>query len=94
MSHSAPIGSTTPPGKWGKRFWSDLAERVGSVLGYGIVVLLTTSNITDVDPEVGWTIVGLPTALAFLKGLLANAAHPESGASLLPSPPGPEVNQA
>lgn len=77
--------------KWSKSYWADLAERVASTAIYGLITLLTANAVTNLTPELGWTIVGLPTILSLLKGLLANLKDPESGASLLPSPPGPEI---
>ncbi len=77
--------------KWSRRYFSDLAERVGSTAIYGAISLLTAAQL-DLSLERVWPIVGLPVALALLKGLLANLSAPESGASLLPSPPGPEID--
>lgn len=79
--------------KWSKRFWSDLAERVATTAGYGVVTMLTADATGAIsgNPQQWWVVVGLPTALAGIKGLLANLGNPESGASLLPSPPGPDV---
>lgn len=79
--------------KWSTAYFADLGERVASTAIYGGITLLTANGVTDVTTELGWTIVGLPTVLALLKGLLANLKDSESGASLLPSPPGPEVNE-
>jgi len=77
--------------KWSKAFWVDLAERVGSVALYGVVALITTSEATPLDASQLWPILGVPVALSLCKGLLANLANPESGASVLPAPPGPEL---
>lgn len=78
--------------KWGRAFWVDLGERTGSTLLYAIITALTLTNTTPLDwKDVAavWTVIGLPTLLALLKGLLANLASPASGASLAPAPPGP-----
>lgn len=83
-----------PGTKWGSGFLVDLAERVGSTAVYGLITLLTTTQITDVSAELGWTIVGLPTALSLLKGLAANLKDGESGASLVNAPPGPVIADA
>ena len=83
-----------PKNRWSGQFWADLAERVGSTAIYGLIAVLTgdaTGAISN-DPKVWWAVVGLPTALSLLKGLLANMAGPDSGPSLLPSPPAPEVD--
>lgn len=82
------------PEKWSARFWLDLAERVGSVFLYSVLTVLTTYGIADIKAlplEDWWPILFLPAVLSFVKGLLANMANPESGASWLPSPPGPEI---
>lgn len=77
--------------RWSGTFWADLAERTISTAIYGVITLLTANAVTDLTPELGWTIVGLPTVLALLKGLAANFADAESGPSLLPAPPAPVV---
>lgn len=80
--------------KWSKRFWADLAERVASTFLGALLTALTVVGSTPVDwtdAQVVWTILGLPTLVAVIKGLLGNLANPDSGASLLPAPPGPEV---
>jgi hypothetical protein len=68
--------------KWGKDYWVDLGERVGSTLIYGLISLLTLVN-TPVDDRLVWTIVGLPTVLCFLKGLLSNMKGDEPSASVV-----------
>lgn len=77
---------------WSGTFWADLGERVASTAVYGAITLLTANSVTDMTPELGWTIVGLPTVLSLLKGLAANLKSSESGPSLLPSPPAPVVD--
>lgn len=77
--------------KWSKRFWSDLAERVGATLVGALLTLLTANGVANLTPELAWTILGVPTLVSLLKGLLANLTNPESGASALPAPPGPDV---
>lgn len=80
--------------KWSKNFWLDLLERVGTTFLYGLIALLTTENLVEsLTAEAAWTIVLLPTLLSALKGLLANMADAESGASALPHPPGPDVQE-
>lgn len=78
----------TRASRWGGAFWSDLAERVGSVLVYSLITLVSMDNILErPDWHVLWPIVGLPVVLALLKGLLANFKDYRSGASLLSAPP-------
>lgn len=80
--------------KWSKAFWVDLAERVGATFLGALLTVLTVTGSTPVDWTDGtvvWTILGVPTLVSLIKGLLANLADAESGASLVPAPPGPEV---
>lgn len=69
--------------KWGKQYWADLGERVGSTLIYQIITLLTLETGTNINSFVIWTIVGLPTVLAVLKGLLVNLRGSEPTASVV-----------
>jgi hypothetical protein len=81
--------------KWSKAFWVDFLERVGATFVGALITLVTMDNILE-GPDwntVLWPIVVVPTLLAVLKGLLANVKDPESGASLLNHPPGPEVQE-
>lgn len=80
--------------KWSGAYWGDLAERVGSTLVYALITLLPTAQLADLDAQLAWTILGVPTVLALLKGLAANMASPESGASLIKTPPGPVIEDA
>lgn len=80
--------------KWSRRFWSDLAERVGATFLGALLSLIVMDNVLegpDWDTTL-WPIVVLPTAVSLIKGLLANLANSESGASLLPAPPGPDID--
>jgi hypothetical protein len=82
--------------KWSKTFFADLGERVGATLIGAVITMLTadSSGVVSGSARQWWLIVGLPTVLALLKGVGANMAQPESGPSLLPAPPAPEVNEA
>lgn len=83
-----------PMSKWSKAFWADLGERVLSTFLQallGTAVLTGTTPVDWSDGKAIWATLGVPTALSLVKGLLANMANPESGPSLLPSPPAPEV---
>ena len=80
--------------KWSKTYWSDLAERVGSTFIQALIGCLVLTGATPVDWSDGkavWAVLGVPTLLALLKGLLANMVNPDSGPSVLPAPPAPEV---
>lgn len=79
--------------KWSKTYWADLAERVGSTAIGALLAVITGSSTGAIpnDPAVWWTVIGVPTVVSLLKGLLANMADSESGPSLLPAPPAPEV---
>lgn len=68
--------------KWGKPYWVDLGERVGSTLIYALITLLTANSVGAITPELAWVIVGLPTILSLLKGLAANMRGPDPSASL------------
>jgi uncharacterized membrane protein len=81
--------------KWTKKFAVDLLERVLTTALYGVVTMLTAdqSGVVSGNAQQWWLVVGLPTVLSLIKGVLANLAAPETGASLIPeSPPGPKVN--
>lgn len=69
--------------KWGKAYWADLGERVGSTLIYALITLLTANSVTSITPELAWVIVGLPTVLSLLKGLGANMRGAEPSASIV-----------
>ena len=73
--------------KWSKKFWADLAERVGATAIGALLGVLTGTGTGALpnDPKVWWAVIGVPVATSLLKGLLANVADPESGASLLPA---------
>lgn len=75
--------------RWTREFWRDLGERVATTAVYGLIVMLTAdaSGAISGDPQQWWLIVGLPTVLALLKGVLAGIKDPETGASLLSDPP-------
>jgi hypothetical protein len=79
--------------KWTPRFAADLAERVAATFVGALITMITAdaSGAVSGDARQWWLIVGLPTVLSLLKGVLANVGNPESGASVLPAPPGPDV---
>ena len=79
---------------WNKEFALDLFERVASTFLAALLGAITQTGTTPVDWSDGqamWAVLGVPTAVSLIKGLLANMANGESGASLLPTPPGPDL---
>lgn len=67
-------------GKWGQAYWADLAERVGSTFLGALLTVLTVTGSTPVDwsdAGVVWAILGVPTLVSLVKGLLANMAGPD-----------------
>jgi hypothetical protein len=85
----------TVKSKWSKAYWYDLAERVASTFLGALLAYIVTDNVLEkVSFEQLWPVLILPTLVSLIKGLLANLVEPRSGASMLPSPPGPiEVNR-
>ena len=81
--------------KWSKDFFLDLLERVGSTFLGALLAVVTLTSTTPLDWSDGkavWAVLGVPTLVSLIKGLLANMANPETGASLITdAPPGPEV---
>lgn len=74
--------------KWGKKFWEDLGERVGATAVGAALGALTTVEATPVDwtdTKVVWSIIGVPTVISLLKGLLKNltSSSAEPTASLV-----------
>ena len=61
--------------KWSRAFWADLGERAITTAVYGVIAMLTAdaSGAISGNPRQWWVVVGLPTALAVLKAILANA---------------------
>jgi hypothetical protein len=77
-----------------KAFARDLGERVAATFLGALLTVLTVTGSTSVDWSDGavvWAILGVPTLTSLVKGLLAHLASPESGASALPAPEGPEI---
>lgn len=72
-----------------KDFWRDLSERVvstfgqvaGGVLAAALAAVAAGANFADYDWSTGLFIIVITTVLAFLKGLGASAANPDTGAS-------------
>lgn len=80
--------------KWGKLFWIDLGERVGATFLGALLAMFTLDMNTPVDwgdPKAVWIVLGVPTLVSLIKGLLGNLASPVSGASLVPANDGGPV---
>lgn len=61
--------------KWGRKYWTDLGERVGATLVGALLTALTVTGTTPIDwsdAKVIWAILGVPTLVSLLKGLLFN----------------------
>lgn len=72
-------------GKWGRAYWADLSERVGSTFLGALLATMTVTSQTPVDWTDGavvWSILGVPTAVSLIKGLLANLRGPDPSASV------------
>ena len=71
--------------KWGKQYWTDLAERVGTTAIYGLITMLTAdaSGAVSGSAQQWWVVVGLPAALSALKGILVNIGGDEPKASVV-----------
>lgn len=81
--------------RWSRRYFADLAERVLSTFLAALLGAITLTGATPVDwsdSRAMWAVLGVPTVVTLIKGLLANLANAESGASALPSPPGPDID--
>lgn len=72
-------------GKWGKKYWTDLAERVGASAIGGVLAMITAdaTGVADYSPEAWWVLVGIPSATSLLKGLLANMGGGQPTASVV-----------
>lgn len=79
--------------KWNKGYFRDLGERVGATFIVTLIPVWTAAaNVAQLDWVNAIEISVSAAGLSLLKGLLANLANPESGASLL-SPPGPVIEE-
>lgn len=81
--------------QWSKQFWADLGERVAATFIATLIPLyVATENAFRLDWTTDLEIAASAAGLSLLKGLAANLAHPDSGPSLLPAPPAPEIDPA
>ena len=80
--------------KWGKGFWQDCLERTAATFVTVLLSMLTLVGVTPLDWTFNsvWAGILLPTLITFFKSISANLINPESGASLLDSPPGPVIS--
>lgn len=69
--------------KWGKQYWEDLGERVGSSAVAGALTALTVNGTTSVHvtTKVVETLILVPSAVSLLKGLLVNLGGSSSGSA-------------
>jgi|GEM_PF-4281476 hypothetical protein len=78
--------------KWSKTYWADLGERTASTfIATLIPVYIAAANVAHLDWRNAVEISASAAGLTLLKGLGANLTSPDSGPSLLPSPPAPPV---
>lgn len=67
--------------KWNRDFFVDLGERVGATFVGALLALVTLTGTTPVDwsdTTALWAVLGVPTLVSLLKGVLANLATGES----------------
>lgn len=72
--------------KWNRKYWTDLGERVGSTFVGALFGAFTVTGTTPVDwsdEKVMWAILGVPTVVSLLKGLLVNLGGSEPTASVV-----------
>ena len=72
--------------KWGREYWRDLGERVGSTFIGALLTAFTVTGTTQVDwSDSGavWALLGVPTLVSLLKGLLVNLSGDEPSASVV-----------
>lgn len=71
--------------KWGRKYWTDLGERVGaSAVGGALTMIAADSaGVADYSQRAWWVLVGIPAATSLLKGLLVNLGGEEPTASVV-----------
>jgi hypothetical protein len=77
--------------KWGKGFWADFGERVGSSAVVVAIPDVVAWQAGTLDLANAAKLLVGTVLLTALKCVGANFKSPESGASLLSPPPGPVV---
>ena len=71
--------------KWGREYWIDLGERVGATFIGALLTVFTVTGATPLDwtdSAAVWAILGVPTLVSFLKGILVNLGGAEPTASV------------
>jgi len=71
--------------KWGRKYWTDLGERVGASAVGGALTMVTAdaAGVADYSQRAWWVLVGIPAATSLLKGLLVNLGGEEPTASVV-----------
>ncbi len=71
--------------KWGRAYFTDLAERVGASAVGGALTMITadSTGVADYSERAWWVLVGIPAATALLKGLLVNLGGTQPTASVV-----------
>lgn len=71
--------------KWGKQYWTDLGERVAASAVGGVLTMITAdaSGVVSGSAQQWWLVVGVPSAVSLLKGLLVNLGGTEPTASVV-----------
>jgi len=71
--------------KWGRKYWTDLGERVGASAVGGALTMVTAdaAGVADYSQPAWWVLVGIPAATSLLKGLLVNLGGEEPTASVV-----------
>jgi hypothetical protein len=77
--------------KWGRTYWADTGERVASSVLVIAVVDVTAYQTGELDLENAVKVIVSTTLLTLFKCVGANLKNSDSGPSLLPSPPAPDM---
>ena len=83
---------TNSTNKWGAAYWKDLGERVGATFLGALLATATLTGTTAVDwtdAQAIWAVLGVPTAVSLIKGLLVNLPGDEPSASFADVPSAP-----
>jgi hypothetical protein len=78
--------------KWGRTYWADTGERVASSVLVIAVVDVTAYQTGELDLQNAVKVIVATGLLTLLKCLGANLKNSDSGPSLLPSPPAPDMD--